>query len=484
MSARSFRCRAGGSRILVEGKERSFNPRRHNRFMLGYATTVYQQTTTADHVHAILSASSTRPSTFRAATAHEKSLTVHWSARAAETITDLARAIDARGPAECTQFYAHRQHALHRAHLDTPDASKLRTAWQLLSPVERTAIENEDRRHRESIHEHQRPRDRANPWLRTAEPASFATAFGHVARYRTESAAAVAYQRSYDELASALTAATAGITADQPSPATAARHSELLEELDTLTTAATDRAARSTTFRLILAEKTGFTPEDLDRQRAECEHQLRAHRLQEETRDPKAHFEAHARAWCVDAADVLEEGSDLRTRAELGGVRPWFAEGYPEWHQSLLELAARHESLATTRATLPADRPETQQLLDEFDTARQKLDAVLKYHEREERTATRARSYREFADALRDRYVEYYGNTEGRDVQEQRVYERRVNDDHKLLYERAAELAQDLDWSRPHLEDQGIKETEIRQYTQAHYSTGKPTQRHDIHLTH
>ena len=471
-------------RILVDGKERSFNARRHNRFMLGYATTVYQQTTTADHVHAILSASSTRPSTFRAATAHEKSLTVHWSARAGETITDLARAIDARGPVECTQFYAHRQHALHRAHLDTPDTSKLRTAWQLLSPVERTAIENEDRHHRESIHEHQRPRDRANPWLRTAEPASIATAFGHVARYRTESAAAVAYQHSYDELASALTTATAGITADQPSPATAARHSELLEELDTLTTAATDRAARSSTFRLILAEKTGFTPEDLDRQRAECEHQLRAHRLQEEARDPKAHFEAHARAWCVDTADVLEEGSDLRTRAELGGVRPWFAEGYPEWHRSLLELTARHESLATTRATLPADRPETQQLLDEFDTARQKLDAVLKYHEREERTATRARSYREFADALRDRYVEYYGNTEGRDVQEQRVYERRVNDDHKLLYERAAELAQDLDSSRPHLEDQGIKETEIRQYTQAHYSTGKLTQRHDIHLTH
>ena len=472
-------------RILVDGKERSFHPRRHNRFTLGYATTVYQQHGTADHVHAIVSASSNRPGVFRAVSAHEKSLTLHWAARAGETVTDLASAIDAKGPVECSQHYVDRQRALHDAHIDNAAANELRTAWHLLSEDERRAIEDQDRKHLASIHEQQRPRDRANPWLRTAEPASIATAFGHVARYRTERAAAVAYQHRYGELVAELAETATAQDLDVAPSADDTRRMDLLEELHDLTTAATDRAAQSSTFRLVLVEKTTFTPEDLERHRAECEHELRARRLQEEALDSEAHFEAHAAAWCLDAADVLQEGGDLAAAAKLGEIRPWFAEDYSVWHRSLVELATRRETLAEARSALPDDATGLVKVLHDFDAAGDKITAALNYHQREERTAARARSYREFSEALTERYVEFYENTEGRSGPDQVTYERRLNEDHKLLYERAAELAQDLEWALPHLEEHGIKEREIQQYAEAHQrSADRPAQSIDIQRTH
>ena len=463
-------------RLLVDGRERSFHPRRHNRFALGYATTVHQQHGTADHVHAIVSAGSNRPGVFRAATSHEQSLTVHWAARAGETVADLASAIDAKGAVRCTQHYADRQRALHDAHLDTAAANELRSAWQLLPEAERRAIEEQDREHRARIHEHQRPRDRANPWLRTAEPASLAAAFGHVVRYRTEAAAAVAYERRHDELTTALASTRAYLHSRVSARATLSRYTALLEELGTLTEAATNRAARSGTFRLILPDKTRFTPEDLERHRSEYEHELRAHRLEREARDTATHFNAHARAWCLEARDVIGEGEDLAARARLAGIRPWFAEDYGKWHQSVIETAKRHGTLAGLRSKLANPDREALEILADFDAAASRIEKALMYHRREEQAAARIRSYREFRDALTERLAEVHYNEEGRNGPEQIAFERRVNEDHALLCERAAGLGEDLEWARPHLEEHGIEEREIRRYSKAHHeSTPEPS---------
>ena len=374
-------------RLLVDGREHSFHPRRHNRFTLGYAATVHQQTGTADHVHAILSAGSSRPGVFRAATSHEKTLTVHWAARAGETVTDLASAIDAKAAVECTQHYADRQRALHDAHLSAGAANELRSAWHSLSGDERKAMEDEDRRHRARIHEHQRPRDRANPWLRTAEPGSIAAAIGHAVRYPAESAAALAYHHRHGELTGELAATEVAGELAAPPAAPDTRRLELLEALHELATSATGRAARSSTFRLALTEKTPFTPEDLDRHLAECEHELRTERLKEQAHDSQAHFEAHARAWRLDAARVLAEGRDLAARAKLDGARLWLDEGYGEWHRSLAELATRREALDEARAAI--DTSGLAAVLEDFKAESAKVDAALGYHEREEKRAAR-----------------------------------------------------------------------------------------------
>ena len=177
------------------------------------------------------------------------------------------------------------------------------------------------------------------------------------------------------------------------------RRLDLLEELLDLTTTATERAARSSTFRLALTERTPFTPEDLERHLAECEHELRAQRLKEEAHDSEAHFKAHARAWCLDASGILEEWSNLAARADLeeGGDLavsagldescPWFAEGYGEWHRSLAALAKRRETLNEARSAIDAGDPGLATIRENFEAGSAKLDAALNYHEREEKRA-------------------------------------------------------------------------------------------------
>ena len=439
-------------RILVDGRVRSFNPRRHNRFTLGYGASVHEQPATADHVHAVLDSGSSRPLAFRAATAHRKSLTVHWRARAGETVAELARAIDARSGPRCTQFYLDRPRALKTAHIG--EADELRTARDLPSPEGRADTGREDRRCLEQVHEHQRPRDRAHPWLGTATPTSIAAAIRHAAHYRTEGAAALSYEHRYDELTARLSASA------ERDP----RHDELLEELDALTSGAASRAARSGTFRLALPEKTRFGPEDLERHRAECEHELRARRLEETARNPAT----RVRAWCLKAEDVIERGTNLALRTKREDRRLWFAEGYRDWHASLAPLGKGVDSVARARARVRAAEPGADRLLERFDALSGRIRKALAYHRREEQTAERVRRYREYSNEVRDRYVEVYDNTEGRDGPEQVAYEKKVNRDHQLLYKRADELARDLEWVRPHLEANKTTEREIKVNAEAH----------------
>ena len=173
------------------------------------------------------------------------------------------------------------------------------------------------------------------------------------------------------------------------------------------------------------------------------------------------------RAWCLNAEGVLDEGAELAAQAQLVNRRPWFVEGYQDWCTSLHPLAAELDSLADARAGIGAADADTARLLKRFDAAGKRLRDAFDYHRREDRTAARVKSYGEFKTALDNRYFEFYDNSEGRDPREQMAYESKVNRDYKALYERAAELAQDLEWVRPHLEANEISEREIEQFGNA-----------------
>ena len=56
------------------------------------------------------------------------------------------------------------------------------------------------------------------------------------------------------------------------------------------------------------------------------------------------------------------------------------------------------------------------------------------------------------------------------------AYEVKVDQDHKFLRKRAAELAQDLEWARPHLEAGNITELQIKTYAEARHREAARTQ--------
>ena len=175
------------------------------------------------------------------------------------------------------------------------------------------------------------------------------------------------------------------------------------------------------------------------------------------------------RAWCLDAETILGEGYNLQTRARQEDRRPWFVEGYGEWHASLAPLVANLDSLADARASVAATGADFAGLIERFDVLAKRLHDALEYHLREEQTATRVKLYGELSREAREGYVEYYANTEGRNGREQVAYEVKVVQEHKFLRERAAELAQDLEWARPHLEADNITELQIRTYAEARH---------------
>ena len=182
------------------------------------------------------------------------------------------------------------------------------------------------------------------------------------------------------------------------------------------------------------------------------------------------------RAWCLDAETILGEGNNLQTRARQEDRRPWFVEGYGEWHASLAPLVAELDSLADARASVPATGSDFAGLIERFDVLAKCLHDALDYHRREEQTATQVKIYGELSREARERYVEYYANTEGRNGREQVAYEVKVDQVHKFLRKRAAELAQDLEWARPHLEAGNITELQIKTYAEARHREAARTQ--------
>lgn len=373
-------------RLDVDGKVLNFDPVRHNRFALGYASSIYRRPSPTDHVHATVTPGWSQPLFFRAAAAHSKSLTVHSRTTPGQTVEDIARSIDTRTGPACSQSYTERQHALHAAHAPDTNESTLRTAWQLLSADDQDRIQREDRDQRGAIHAYQRGRDTTPSWLRTASAPSIAEAIGMAFRYRSEGAAALDYQYQFDVLNAELAAVRDRAVAQSSSAYDDAHYPEALHRLRALAETTSERIAASPAFRFALQEKTRFTAQDLDRHREDCAHELRAHHIHTETRNMSAYFYTRVRAWSLSVNDALDDGRDLSATAKAFDTRAWFLDDYPDWHARVEALESDREALSQGRANLTADHPDHDLLIRQFDAAAARLAKALHHHNREVQT--------------------------------------------------------------------------------------------------
>ena len=478
-------------RLRVNGKVHSFDPGRFNRFALGYAASVHQQSSSADHVHATVSGLSRPATLFRAATSHDKTLNLHWHAVPGQTVDDLASAIAARAAPSCTQFYADRQHVLNAAHL-APIAGddthrRLRTAWQLLSAEDRAAVQREDREQRASIHAYQRPNDDTPSWLRTAPPASVASAIRTAMRYRSEGAAALDYQYQYDVLNAELADITHQANAASRPALDDARYPDVLNRLQSLTDQAAARVEASNAFRLAFPEKTRFVLEDLERHREDCAHELRAHHIHVETRNMAAYFHTRARAWTLAVASVLDEGASLSGTARVLNARPWFLDDYPEWYRGVRELEHDHAALVEVRGKLPADDPADAELLAQFDAASKRLSAVVAHHEREARAAELVGDYASLRAEHTQQQDTLYRYEHTRSGTEHREAEKALEQLGRRFRAAAAAVEPILEWAKPHLERASVTDREIEVFATSHRDpnafTPERSQKRDIDIS-
>ena len=448
-------------RIDVDGTVRTFDPVRHNRFTLGYASSIYRRPSPTDHVHATVTAGWNRPLFFRASAAHRKSLTVHSRTTPGQTVEDLARSIDSRAGPSCTQSYTDRQHALHAAHDPHTNESTLRTAWHLLSADDQDRIQREDREQRAAIHAYQRGRDTTPTWLRTAPAPSIAQAIRMAFQYRSEGAAALDYQHQVDVLNAELAGIQERAADESRSALDDERYPEVLHRLHALADTASERAAASPAYRFALEEKTRFTPQDLDRHRDACAHDLRAHAIHTETRNMSAYFYTRARAWSLSVNDALDEGRDLSATAKAFDARAWFLDDYPDWYARLEQLDTDREALAQARANLTADHPDHELLIRQFDDAAGRLAMAFGYHNREEQARKLVARYLDARQQHRRLRSTLY-RTETPTAPAPPELHAAIERAGELVHSLAAEIHADPERFTPHLERAGVTPREIR----------------------
>ena len=451
-------------RLDVGGRVHAFNPRRHNRFTLGYAASIFQRSAAVDHVHAAVSSAWTRPLLYRAASAHRRTLTAHWCPFPGQTTQDLAHAIDARRGPACTQFYLDRQRALHAAQSDTGAGSTLRTAWHLLSDADRDRLRHQDREHRFAIHAHQRPRDRRQAWLERARPATLAGAVRLVARYRVEGNAALAYQHEHDTLNHELEQLRERAAGEQRSPLDYEAYPRIVQRLEDLAENAHARAARSEAFRLALTEKTRFTAEDLPRHQAAFAHERRALALHEEARRTAEHLHSKLLAFCLQAEDRLEEGAQLSTLARNHDTRPWFLDEYATWRSGLHSLDRDRQDLAALATDIDTHDPAAAHLLARFEDVSRQLARVDDYHERETRASALVSRYQESHRAFNAFLSEYYAYAPDRTPERHRELQIGYETRFQAIRTHAEQIAGAPDWYLPHLERAGLSLHEVTPY--------------------
>ena len=460
-------------RLDVDGKVLSFDPIRHNRFTLGYASSIYRRPSPTDHIHATVTAGWNRALFFRAAAAHRKRLTVHSRTTPGQTVEDLARAIDSRTGPACTQSYTDRQHALHAAHHPDTNESTLRTSWHLLSVDDQDRIRLEDRDQRAAIHAYQRSRDTTPSWLRTASAPSIAEAIRMAFQYRSEGAAALDYQYQFDVVNAELAGIRERAAAQSSTALDDEHYPEALHRLQALAETTSERAASSPAFRYALQEKTRFTTEDLDRHREDCAHELRAHHIHSETRNMSAYFYTRARAWSLSVNDALDDGRDLSATAKAFDARAWFLDDYPDWHARLEALETDREALAQARANLTADHPDHDLLIRQFDAASDRLANAFHYHNREVQTQQLVASYVDARRQHRQLRGSLY-RTETPTAPAPPELHAAIERAGERVRTLAAEIHTDLKWSTPHLERAGVtpREIEVRGTSEREASIG------------
>ena len=464
--------------INVDGAVHTFNPRRHNRFTLGYATSVYQRPARADHVHAAITSGWTHPALYRATTTHRSGLTVHWRARPGQTLVDLGQSIASRTTPACTQFYLDRQRAIAAAHTQRATDHPLKTAWHLLSDDERARIQRQDHDQRAAIHTHQQPRDATSPWLHTAKPASVVGALRRAFAYRTEGAAAIDYQREYDTLANALSRIERTAAAHQQPVLDAPMYADILRRLEHVTSKATQRAGASNVFRLALAQKTRYTDTDVTRHHESCQHDLRAHHLHQEARNMSAYFNARALRWSLTADTLHGELGDLAAVAEQIGTRPFFLDAYTGCHPRLAELEAEYHELARNRTALVSPDPQLLELITRFDTAAKPFLVDLAKHKHELAGAETVAAYklaRDTQHALQDDLYRYQST---RTPEEQHAAGAAFEQAQQRLYAQAAEIHEQTEWLAPHLKQADLTTREIQVYAAASIGGETPTLDH------
>ena len=457
------------SRVTIDadGDVHTFNPRRHNRFTLGYATSVYQRPARADHVHAAITSAWTQPALYRATTTHRSRLTVHWRANPGQTLVDLSQSIESRTTPACTQLYLDRQRAVAAAHSQRATDHPLKTAWHLLSDDERSLIQRQDHDQRAAIHSHQQPRDATSPWLRTAKPASVAAALRHAVAYRTEGAAAVDYQREYDTLANALSRIERTAAAHQQPVLDAPEYPDILRRLEHVTSEATQRAGASNVFRLALSQKTRYTADDVTRHHESCQHDLRAHHLYQEARNMSAYFNARALRWSLTADTLHGELDDLGAVAEEIGTRPFFLDAYGDCHPRIGELETESQELARIRAELTSPEPQLLALITRFDDAAKPFLADLAKHKRELAGAEIVAAYKVARSTQRALQDDLYRYQSTRTPEKQRAAVATFEQGQERLYAQAAEIHEQTEWLTPHLEQADLTSREIQVYAGA-----------------
>ena len=453
-------------RLDVNGRLHTFDPRRHNRFTLGYAASIFQRTAPVDHVHAAVSTAWTRPLLYRATSAHRSTLTAHWCPLPGQNTQDLAHAIDARRGPPCTQFYLDRQRALQAAQSDSAAPSRLRSAWHLLSDTDRDRLQRQDREHRVAIHAHQRPRDRKHTWLERTRPATLAGAVRLVAQYRVEGNAALAYQHEHDTLNHELEQLRARATTDQRSALDDAAYPRIVQRLEDLAQHAQARAERSEAFRLALSAKTRFTPEDLPRHQVAFAHERRAVLLHEEARRTAEHVHTKLLAFCLQAEDRLEEGAELSTLARNTDTRPWFLDEYATWHSSLHSLESDREALAGHRADIDTRDSAAAHLLARFDDVSEQLARVDDYHQRETRAAELVSRYQESHRTFNAFLSEYYAYEPDRSPERHRELQAGYDTRFQAIHTHAEQIVGATKWHLPHLERAGLSLQEVTPYAE------------------
>ena len=453
-------------RLDVNGRLHTFDPRRHNRFTLGYAASIFQRTAPVDHVHAAVSTAWTRPLLYRATSAHRSTLTAHWCPLPGQNTQDLAHAIDARRGPPCTQFYLDRQRALQAAQSDSAATSPLRSAWHLLSDSDRDRLQRQDREHRVAIHAHQRPRDRKHTWLERTRPATLAGAVRLVAQYRVEGNAALAYQHEHDTLNHELEQLRARATTDQRSALDDAAYPRIVQRLEDLAQHAHARAERSEAFRLALSAKTRFTPEDLPRHQVAFAHERRAVLLHEEARRTAEHVHTKLLAFCLQAEDRLEEGTELSTLARNTDTRPWFLDEYATWHSSLHSLESDREALAGHRADIDTRDSAAAHLLARFDDVSEQLARVDDYHQRETRAAELVSRYQESHRTFNAFLSEYYAYEPDRSPERHRELQAGYDTRFQAIHTHAEQIVGATKWHLPHLERAGLSLQEVTPYAE------------------
>ena len=453
--------------IDVDGAVHTFDTRHHNRFTLGYATSVYQRPAPADHVHAAVTSGWTQPTLYRATTTHRAGLTVHWRASPGQTLVDLAQSIASRNTPACTQFYLDRQRAIAAAHTQRATDHPLKTAWHLLSDDERSRIQRQDHDQRSAIHSHQKPRDTTSPWLRTAKPASVASALRQAVAYRTEGAVAIDYQREYDTLTSALSRIERTAVSHHQPVLDAPQYPDILRRLEHVTSKAAQRAGASNVFRLALSEKTRYTADDIARHHEFCQHNLRAHHLHQEARNMSAYFNARALRWSLTADTLHGELDDLSAVADETGTRAFFLDAYADCHPRLADLDADYHELARIRDGLASPDPQLLELMARFDTAAKPFLSDLAKHKHELAGAETVAAYKLARDTQRTLQDDLYRYQSTRTPEEQHAASAAFGQAQQRLSAQAAEIHEQLEWFAPHLEQTDLTTREIQVYSAA-----------------